>query len=68
MTDDVAQIDVGEAQRSRGIGARGIEVVDPVTPSCSSTEPDCGPPVITTASLAPVTMTETVCGRWSRRR
>src|SRR5689334_22352341 len=33
---------------------------DPLTPACSSTEPDSGPLVIATASLAPVTTTETV--------
>src|SRR3954470_24411522 len=33
---------------------------DPLTPVCSATEPDSGPLVIATASLAPVMTTETV--------
>ena len=33
--------------------------VEPVTPTCSETEPDWGPLVTATASLAPVMTTET---------
>ena len=35
--------------------------LDPLTPGCSATEADPGPLVIAVASLAPVTVTVTVC-------
>ena len=57
------------SERSTSVKASvpaGTELVvssalDPVTPGCSATVADSGPLVTVTASLAPVTVTDTVC-------
>src|SRR5258708_15684904 len=44
-----------------GTGVVVSSAVDPVISGCSATDADSGPLVIAGASLAPVTVTETVC-------